>query len=128
MTKTALHAAGRAIQNWNANRLTTFTPTNILQDFGRDILNALETVALIDELRSDEADTVTINADNAGFVGPGAIVECNGMWTDWQDVMFSGDNMLEALRAASAARCEKEKNVVDFAAAVRANPPTGKQE
>lgn len=35
----------KAIEGWQRNRMTTFTPSNILSDFGEDILSALRLAA-----------------------------------------------------------------------------------
>jgi hypothetical protein len=35
----------KAIEGWQRNRMTTFTPSNILQDFGDEILDALRLAA-----------------------------------------------------------------------------------
>lgn len=68
------------------------------------ILDAVECWSIVEQLRADEADTVMLVCDNPDFIGPGAAVECNGRWTDWDDRRFDGDNILDALRAALAAR------------------------
>lgn len=40
-----LSLAVKAIEGWQRNRMTTFTPANILQDFGDEILDALRLAA-----------------------------------------------------------------------------------
>lgn len=67
-------------------------------------IDGLAAMALIETLRADEADSVTIFADNADFGGPNSAVECCGGWTGWLDQRFVGDNLLEALVAASIAK------------------------
>jgi hypothetical protein len=72
--------------------------------------DAVEIFRLIEILRSQEADSVTINADNADFFGPNSVVECNGDWTNWEDKRFSGDNLLGALEAAAEAKKAAESS------------------
>lgn len=61
-----------------------------------------ETLRLMDILRSQEADTVTLCSDNPDFNGqPNCLVICNGDWTGWEDRRFQADTMLDALRAAA---------------------------
>lgn len=69
-----------------------------------ELVDALECWLIVGHLRADDGDTVTIACDNPDFVGPGAIVECNGLWTGFLDRKFSGPNILEALRAAKTVR------------------------
>jgi predicted DNA-binding transcriptional regulator YafY len=65
---------------------------------------AVEIVRLVDELRSDEGDSVTIINDNPDFHGPSCAIECNGEWCGWQDKRFTGDTVLDCLRNALVAR------------------------
>lgn len=62
----------------------------------------VETVRLIDLLRSQEGDDVTILCDNPDFNGqPNCAVLCNGDWTEYNDQRFVGDTVLDALSAAA---------------------------
>jgi hypothetical protein len=64
---------------------------------------AFETLVLIDKLRAEEGDSVTIGCDNPDFNGqPNCHVTCCGGWTGWEDERFTGDTVLECLRAAAA--------------------------
>lgn len=61
-----------------------------------------ETLRLMDILRSQEADSVTLCSDNPDFNGqPNCLVICNGDWTGWEDRRFQADTVLDALRAAA---------------------------
>jgi hypothetical protein len=61
----------------------------------------VEIVRLINILRADEGDSVTLFCDNPDFnMGPNSAVECNGHWTDWWDVRFEADTFLDALSEA----------------------------
>lgn len=57
---------------------------------------------LIDLLRSQEGDSVTILCDNPEpcTEAENNAVICNGDWTDWEDRRFSGVSLLDALSAA----------------------------
>lgn len=59
---------------------------------------------IVEQLRTDEASSVEILADNADFNGqPNNAVVCNGEWTDWQNLRFTGDTIDAALGAAMVA-------------------------
>lgn len=61
----------------------------------------VELIRLIDLLRSQEGDSVTILCDNPDFnMGANNAVECNGDWTGWKDQRFEGESLLDALSAA----------------------------
>ena len=95
----------RAIQGWQVNRLTTFTPSNILQDFGDEILKALEMVELIEQLREHEGAVLEIVCANPEFNGlPNEVVDITDDWTGWKPRRFGGHTLLEALRAAKTVR------------------------
>jgi len=55
--------------------------------------------AMIEALRADEGNTVTILCDNPEGT-PNSAVECCGDWTDWQQRRFTGDTVFRALEAA----------------------------
>lgn len=62
----------------------------------------VEIVRLIDLLRSQEGDDVTILCDNPDFNDqPNCAVVCNGDWTEYKDHRFVGDTVLDALSAAA---------------------------
>lgn len=67
-------------------------------------LLALANWQAIEILRSSEADSVTIAADNADFGGPNNLVICNGSWTNYEDRYFYGKDVHEALNNAVKAR------------------------
>lgn len=61
----------------------------------------VEIVRLINVLRADEGDSVTILCDNPDFNGqPNCAIICNGDWTDWVDRRFAADTVLDALSMA----------------------------
>ncbi len=68
-------------------------------DIANDIVTSLSIVDLIDALRAEEGDSVTILCDNPD-AGSANAVECNGYWTNWKDRRFEGKSVLEALSAA----------------------------
>jgi hypothetical protein len=56
---------------------------------------------MIDLLRAEEGDSVTILCDNPDFNGqPNCAVICNGDWTGWNDRRFAADTVLDALAMA----------------------------
>lgn len=61
-------------------------------------------VALIEELRTGLAESVTIYQPNDDFGGPAEAVCINGEWTGFEDRHFSGDTLLEALTNATKAK------------------------
>ena len=62
----------------------------------------VEMMRLIDFLRSQEGDEVTICCDNPDFNGqPNCAVICNGDWTGWEDRRFAADTVLDALSMAA---------------------------
>lgn len=61
----------------------------------------IEIFRLIELLRSEEGDCVTIFCDNPDFnMGANNAVECNGFWTNWEHRRFEGESLLDALSAA----------------------------
>jgi len=68
-----------------------------------------EAYRLIDELRSDEGDSVTIHSDNPGDGNdlPNCCISVAASWTDWEQRDFRADTVLKALRLAA-----KEKSQV----------------
>lgn len=72
---------------------------NSLQDQTRPFLE------MLNALRAEEGDSITLLADNADFNGqPNNVVECCGAWTDWQERRFGGDTLHAAVLAAYRAR------------------------
>lgn len=69
-------------------------------------LNSLAVMALLNELRAGDGDTVTLCCDNPDFEGPDNVVECCADWTDWKDRRFTGDSLLDALTAAAGAKAK----------------------
>ncbi|MFN7110284.1 MAG: hypothetical protein ACK4M2_01510 [Brevundimonas sp.] len=71
-------------------------------------LSALRIQRLIEALRTDEGDCVTIAADDpeATDADDRMAVDCNGAWTDWNDRRFKGATVLQCLTKAVAARDE----------------------
>ena len=67
-------------------------------------IEAIQCMKLIDALRADEADSVTIGCDNPDFQGPNNYIECDGEWTQWRPRRFTGDSVLECLQKACGAR------------------------
>ncbi|WP_198164351.1 hypothetical protein, partial [Bradyrhizobium jicamae] len=62
---------------------------------------AARIIEMIDFLRSEEGDCVTILCDNPDFNGqPNCAVECNGEWTRWLHRRYTGDTISDALSAA----------------------------
>lgn len=71
---------------------------------------AVEMIRLIDLLRAEEGEAVTIYNDNPDFGGPNCRIDCQGAWVDalplqnqWHPVKaFFGDTVLDCLRQAQA--------------------------
>lgn len=80
----------------------------------RAILESLEIVEAVNELRENEGATVTIPSENPEPETPETrmyVTVCDG-WTGfsgWQDESFEAKTLLEALRAAVAAKKERAK-------------------
>jgi len=63
------------------------------------------TVRFINDLRGHEGDSVTILCNNPDFNGqPNCAILCNGEWTDYDDLRFKGDTVLQCLARASIAK------------------------
>lgn len=61
--------------------------------------------AMIQALRAPEGHTVTICCDNPDFNGePNSVVTCCGDWTGWEDQRFTGETLIDAMKAAATAR------------------------
>lgn len=59
---------------------------------------------IVEQLRADEGSSVEIVCDNRDFNGqPNNKVICVGDWTAWQDEIFTGDTIDEALGRALVA-------------------------
>lgn len=71
---------------------------------------ALRYVELVERLRSEEYDAVTLECDNPDFGGPACAISCCGAWTDYEPRCFNGETILECLEAAIAARFEPTKH------------------
>lgn len=65
---------------------------------------AEQTLALIDQLRAGEGNSVEICCDNPDFNGqPNCRINVTADWTDWMPKGFAGDTLLAALEAAARA-------------------------
>ena len=64
----------------------------------------MEQHRIIERLRSDEGDSVTLCCDNPDFEGPNNLVMVCGDWTNRVDRTFEAGTHLDALCAADAAR------------------------
>jgi hypothetical protein len=58
----------------------------------------------IGELTAEEASGVNILSENADFGGPNRAVEVCGPWTDYVDIRFDGDDLLQCLERAVEAK------------------------
>ena len=66
---------------------------------------AAEAWALCEALRADEGSQVLLVCDNPDFNGqPNNAVECVADWTGWDNLRFTGDTIVDALRAARDAK------------------------
>ncbi len=63
-----------------------------------------EHIDVINSLRANEGASVLVLCDNPDFSDPNVGVEVNDAWTNWIPMRFGGDNVLDALRKALAAR------------------------
>lgn len=113
----------RATWNFTEAILKDFVvEAKITTDHGRKIIakwhrngyeiDAEETVRVINLLRADEGDGLTINSPNADFNGlPNEAIDCCGGWTKpaYIDERFTGDTLLDALRNAFAAKSMREQ-------------------
>jgi hypothetical protein len=71
----------------------------------------IEAWKIIEALRAPEAAEVTLICDNPDFNGqPNSAIEVCDDWTGWETKRFTGDTVLDALRAAYlASRQPSEK-------------------
>jgi len=77
---------------------------------GEPVSTAAQIVQIINDLRGEEGDSVTILCENPD--GPNAI-ECNGGWTNWKDKRFEGLTILDAL-AAAYIECIQMRAALDY--------------
>lgn len=71
----------------------------------------VDQMKLVDTLRSDEGNSVTILCDNPEGP-PNNAVEVQGAWTEWEDRRFDGETLLEALtKAAEAYRSHQSEDL-----------------
>lgn len=54
----------------------------------------------IEFLTEKECESVTINANNADFSGPNSCISYNGRATEYEDMMFFNDTVLQCLEDA----------------------------
>ena len=72
--------------------------------------NAVQCWSICEELRDGEASSVELLCDNPDFNGqPNRVVSVYGEWTKYHPKRFGGDTMLEALKAAQAAKKEAQR-------------------
>jgi hypothetical protein len=67
-----------------------------------NLTERLQVLRLIDQLRADEGNAITILCDNPEGP-PNNAVEVVADWTGWEERRFDGATLLEALQAAAAA-------------------------
>lgn len=67
---------------------------------------AWECWSIVETLRAPEGSEITLVCDNPDFDGTsiGSIVELSADFTEWESKRFAGANIIDALRAAKAAR------------------------
>lgn len=59
----------------------------------------------VEMLTQEEADSVTILSPNPDFNGhPGYAITVSASWTNYEDVRFEGDSLLDCLDQANRAR------------------------
>jgi hypothetical protein len=64
-----------------------------------------EFVQLLQQLRAEEDSCVTIFSDNPDFNDqPNCLIEVYASWTNWQEMPFRADTVLECLRLAARAK------------------------
>ena len=62
-----------------------------------------EAWGIINTLRAEEGAFVTIYCDNPDFNGqPNSKISVCASWTNWEEMMFGGDSVIEALRSAKS--------------------------
>lgn len=72
---------------------------------------------LVEALRAEEGDSVTILCDNPDFNGqPNNAIEVCGAWTNWKEVRYDGDTLNDALLKAIAAKNEHDNDRYSFKA------------
>lgn len=72
-----------------------------------EIVIAVESWMILEQLRAPEGAQVTLICDNPDFgMGPNAGVEIIDDWTAWKTRRFDGDTVLDCLRAALKASKE----------------------
>lgn len=73
------------------------------------LLTAAECWSIAEQLREPEGAEVILLCDNPDFNGqPNNAIEICDSWTQWTNKRFTGDTMLDCLRAALRARTEDE--------------------
>lgn len=71
--------------------------------------NAMTIIAGIQILRDDEGSAVEIVCDNGYLHGqPNCLIRCHGDWTDWEEMRFAADTLLQCITQAVIAKAEKE--------------------
>ena len=75
-----------------------------IQRLQTKLANLQAIVDLINYLRRDEGDALTICCDNPDFDGPNSAIICSGTWAGFDGIMFHGDTLPDVLAKAKAAR------------------------
>lgn len=74
----------------------------------REASDELESWSIVEQLREPEGACVSLFCDNPDFGGPNNALEITDDWTGWEPLRFDSDTILNALRAALAARTAHE--------------------
>jgi len=73
--------------------------------------DAEQVLEFLNELRKEEGSAVTIPCDNPDFNGmPNVYVDVSSDWTDFMEIRFFGDSLVEALKKAAKAK-EKKRGI-----------------
>ncbi len=71
-------------------------------NYTQAVSDAAEMLEHLEYLREEEGASVEIYCDNPEYDGPNVKVALTGSATNWSEREFGGDNMVAALRAATA--------------------------
>ncbi len=106
---TPLALIGRYDGRWSYVDITSSAYGSLL---GLNHLVEIDQMEIINLLRSNEADSVTIFCNNPEGPPNDAVV-CNGGWTNFKDRRFEGESLLEALSSAKVAYLRKKESSDD---------------
>lgn len=89
--------------------MLTRARANVRTEADKMLLDAIEPIyeqhMLIEQLRAPEGAEVALFCDNPDFnMAPNCAIEITDDWTGWDPQRFTGDTLLDCLRAAAAAR------------------------